>query len=75
MKEVIIHPSLRAELKESAVPKPDASQVVVMVVVSGINQKDWKVSHLIKTPQVGQAFIHSQPADARMDFSIFKSRR
>ena len=49
MKEVIIHPSLFTELKESAVPKPDASQVVIKVIVSGINPKDWKVSHLIKT--------------------------
>lgn len=49
MKELIIHPGIRAELKESPVPKPNASQVVVKVVVSGTNPKDWKVYHLIET--------------------------
>lgn len=75
MKEVIIHPGLRVELKESAVPKPDASQVVIKVVVSGTNPKDWKVSHLIKTSPVSQAFIDFQPAGARLDLSIYKPRR
>ena len=43
MKEVIIHPGIREELVESAIPSPDALQVVIKVVVSGTNPKDWKV--------------------------------
>ena len=47
MKEVIIHPGTRAELIESAIPSPDALQVVIKVVVSGTNPKDWKVVYSI----------------------------
>lgn len=46
MKEVIVHPGTRTELKESPIPTPDASQVVIKVVLSGTNPKDWKVSLL-----------------------------
>ena len=49
MKEVIIHPGPRAELIESAIPSPNALQVVIKVVVSGTNPKDWKESYSIKT--------------------------
>ena len=43
MKEVVIHPGSRTEIIESAIPSPDALQVVIKVVVSGTNPKDWKV--------------------------------
>ena len=43
MKEVIVHPGSRTEIIESAIPCPDALQVVIKVVVSGTNPKDWKV--------------------------------
>ena len=43
MKEVIVHPGPRTEIRESAIPSPDALQVVIKVMVSGINPKDWKV--------------------------------
>ena len=75
MKEVIIHPGLRAELKESAVPKPNASQMVIKVFASGINQKDWKVSHFIKSSPDLQTLIDFQPADARLDLNIFEPRQ
>ncbi|KAL8846944.1 MAG: hypothetical protein Q9221_007986 [Calogaya cf. arnoldii] len=42
MKEVIIHPGTHAELVDSPVPTPKVQQVVIKVVVTGINQKDWK---------------------------------
>ena len=44
MKELIIHPGCRTEIIESAIPSPDALQVVIKVIVSGTNPKDWKVS-------------------------------
>lgn len=44
MKEVLIHPGLRAEIVESPISKPAAAdQLVIKVVVSGANPKDWKV--------------------------------
>ncbi|KAL8861112.1 MAG: hypothetical protein Q9178_002326 [Gyalolechia marmorata] len=42
MKEVIVHPGTRAELIDSPIPTPGAQQVVIKVVVAGVNQKDWK---------------------------------
>ena len=44
MKEVIVYPGPRTELKESPIPNPDALQVVIKVVVTGTNPKDWKAS-------------------------------
>ncbi|KAK4695822.1 hypothetical protein P7C71_g1999, partial [Lecanoromycetidae sp. Uapishka_2] len=43
MKEVLVHPGSRTEIIDSAVPSPDALQVVIKVVVSGTNPKDWKL--------------------------------
>ena len=43
MREIIVHPDLRIEAKETAIPRPDALQVVIKVIVSGTNPKDWKV--------------------------------
>ena len=45
MKEIIVHPGVRTEVKETAIPRPDAQQVVIKVIVSGTNPKDWKVWH------------------------------
>ncbi|KAH8699104.1 chaperonin 10-like protein [Talaromyces proteolyticus] len=42
MLEVIIHPGPRTELIESPIPIPNHDQVVIRVVVSGSNPKDWK---------------------------------
>ena len=43
MKEAIIHQGPRVEIKESPIPTPNASQVLIKVVFSGTNPKDWKV--------------------------------
>jgi len=43
MKEAIVNPGPRVEIKESPIPIPNASQVVIKVIVSGTNPKDWKV--------------------------------
>lgn len=43
MKEVIIHTGPKAEIIDSPIPKAAAGQLVIKVVVSGSNPKDWKV--------------------------------
>lgn len=43
MKEVLIHPGLRAEIVESPIPKPATDQLVIKTMVSGANPMDWKV--------------------------------
>lgn len=43
MLEVIVHPGPQTEKVESPIPVPNDDQVVIKVVVSGSNPKDWKV--------------------------------
>lgn len=44
MKEVFIYSGPRAEIIDSPIPTPpNADQLVIKVVVSGTNPKDWKV--------------------------------
>ncbi|RDW87924.1 hypothetical protein BP5796_03618 [Coleophoma crateriformis] len=42
MKEVIVHPSLATDIVSVDIPTPSASQVLIKVIVSGTNPKDWK---------------------------------
>ena len=42
MLEVVIDKGPSAKLIESPIPSPNADQVVIKVVVSGSNPKDWK---------------------------------
>jgi len=42
MKEAIVHPGTRVEIIDSEIPKPNANQVLIQIVFSGCNQKDWK---------------------------------
>ncbi|KAH8808588.1 chaperonin 10-like protein [Xylogone sp. PMI_703] len=42
MKEAIVSAGPKVEIVDSPVPKPTASQVLIKVVVSGSNPKDWK---------------------------------
>jgi NADPH:quinone reductase len=42
MKEAIVHPGPRVEIIDSEIPKPAASQVLIKIVFSGCNPKDWK---------------------------------
>lgn len=46
MKEVLVYPGPRTEIVDSPIPKPAANQLVIKVVVSGSNPKDWKVDWL-----------------------------
>ena len=42
MKEAIIHPGTRVEIIDSEIPQPNANQVLIQVIFSGCNPKDWK---------------------------------
>lgn len=41
MKDAIVHTSLQVEIVDSPIPHPGADQLVIKVVVSGSNPKDW----------------------------------
>ncbi|OTA89064.1 hypothetical protein M434DRAFT_23510 [Hypoxylon sp. CO27-5] len=43
MKEAIVAPGTKVNIIDSPIPKPNADQVLIKVVVSGSNPKDWKV--------------------------------
>lgn len=43
MKEAFIHAGPKVEIKDSPIPEPQAGQVVIKVVFSGSNPKDWKI--------------------------------
>jgi NADPH:quinone reductase-like Zn-dependent oxidoreductase len=43
MKEAIVHKGVTVEIVDSPVPTPNADQVLIKVVVSGTNPKDWYV--------------------------------
>ncbi|KAL8729297.1 MAG: hypothetical protein Q9166_004794 [cf. Caloplaca sp. 2 TL-2023] len=42
MKEAIVHPDLKVDIVDSEIPVPKDDEVVIKVVVSGSNPKDWK---------------------------------
>ncbi|KAH8703974.1 chaperonin 10-like protein [Talaromyces proteolyticus] len=42
MYEVVIHSGPKAEVVQSPIPKPKPDQLVIKVIVSGSNPKDWK---------------------------------
>lgn len=42
MKEAIVHPDLKVTIHDVPIPKPNADQVLIKVVFSGSNPKDWK---------------------------------
>lgn len=43
MKEAIVHPDLSVNIIDSPIPTPNDDQVLIKVVYSGTNPKDWKV--------------------------------
>jgi NADPH2:quinone reductase len=43
MKEAIVNPDLSVEIKETPIPTAGEHQVVIKVIVSGLNPKDWKI--------------------------------
>ena len=42
MKEALVHPDLHVEIVESPLPVPNDDQVLIKIIVSGSNPKDWK---------------------------------
>ena len=49
MKEAINFAGPKVKIVESPIPEPKDSQVLIKVVVSGSNPKDWKVPDIAKT--------------------------
>lgn len=47
MKEAIISKGLKTTIHEVPIPEPQSDQVVIQVVVSGSNPKDWKLPELV----------------------------
>lgn len=43
MKEAFVNQQIEVEIRDSPIPKPAAGQVLIQVVVSGTNPKDWKI--------------------------------
>ena len=41
MKEAIVHEDLSVNIVDSPIPQPEPDQLVIRVVVSGSNPKDW----------------------------------
>ncbi|EHL03135.1 putative Quinone-oxidoreductase like protein, chloroplastic [Glarea lozoyensis 74030] len=48
MKELVVDKDLKVEIHDVPVPKPNADQVLIKIVVSGSNPKDWKVPMWMK---------------------------
>ncbi|KAH8665990.1 chaperonin 10-like protein [Tricladium varicosporioides] len=42
MKEAVVSPDIKVTIKDVPVPKPNADQVLIRVIYSGSNPKDWK---------------------------------
>lgn len=54
MYEAVINAGPTAQLKESPIPSPNPNQVVIKVVVSGSNPKDWKLPDLWGSEGINQ---------------------
>jgi NADPH2:quinone reductase len=42
-REAIVHTDLTVQIVDSPIPEPKEKDVVIKVVVSGMNPKDWKI--------------------------------
>ncbi|KAL4926419.1 zinc-binding alcohol dehydrogenase family protein [Aspergillus undulatus] len=50
MKEAIVHKGLSVKIVDTAVPTPRPDEVLIKVVVSGTNPKDWKLPEWLDKP-------------------------
>ena len=50
MKEAIVSPGPKVEIRDVPIPKPNVDQVLIKVVYSGSNPKDWKRPEWFKKP-------------------------
>ncbi|KAI2463493.1 GroES-like protein [Annulohypoxylon bovei var. microspora] len=75
MKEAIVSEGPKVEIIDSLIPKPNADQVLIKVIVSGSNPKDWKLAewrHIIANAgddiagvvhEVGENVTEFKPGD------------
>jgi len=64
MKEAIVKQNLNVDIIDSPIPTPKDDQVVIKVIVSGSNPKDWYVDILcIPIQQPPQSPLGSTAAD------------
>ncbi|KAK7725392.1 hypothetical protein SLS57_003869 [Botryosphaeria dothidea] len=65
MKEAIVHPGVQVEIVDSAIPEPNDDQVLIKVVVSGSNPKDWNEGDDIAgiVEKVGANVTEFKPGD------------
>ncbi|KAJ3545758.1 hypothetical protein NM208_g2347 [Fusarium decemcellulare] len=49
MKEAIVYPDISVEIQDVPVPTPGPSEVLIKVVFSGVNPKDWKRPTILNT--------------------------
>jgi len=61
MKEAIIRAGPKVEIVDSPVPKAEKGQVVIKVVYSGSNPKDWYVWDLLVEENISDAHTGSTP--------------
>jgi NADPH2:quinone reductase len=47
MKEAVVTKGLKVTIQDAPIPTPGPEQVVIRVVVSGSNPKDWKIPELV----------------------------
>lgn len=50
MKEAFLTAGPKVQIKDSPIPEPKADQVLIKVIVSGSNPKDWKRADSTKEP-------------------------
>ena len=62
MKEIINLPGPSTKLIDSPIPSINDDQVLIKVVVSGSNPKDWKVAELANDPN---SFLYSRYSHVR----------
>lgn len=53
MKEAIVSAGPKVKIIDSPIPKPKANQVLIKVVVSGSNPKDWKLPERVEPHNSG----------------------
>ncbi|KAI4287625.1 MAG: hypothetical protein L6R35_003121 [Caloplaca aegaea] len=82
MKEAIVQPNLNVDIVDSPIPVPKDNEVVIKVVVSGSNPKDWKRPVMLNVTmnsgddiagvvhQVGRNVHEFKPGDRVAEYAI-----
>jgi NADPH:quinone reductase-like Zn-dependent oxidoreductase len=52
MLEALVTPDLTIQLSKISIPKPGAGDVLIKVLVSGSNPKDWKIPKWLVAPNL-----------------------